>query len=456
MSRISVLKFGSTALRSATDLSLAVAEIYREWRLGRRVLAVVSTSGDTADELLKRAEQLGLPPDCQALSQALERSGIPSTLLDPTEFSPHELADARLNHALDNGVAVLPGHIDRQESRVLTETVAPPLRVALLGCGTVGGGVLAHLLARPALFAVTGVAVRDLDRKRDPDVPRHLLTRDPAALVEREADVVVELVGGLEPAWSLIARALDRGRHVVTANKALLADDVELLSEFARRRGVSLRYSASVGGALPALETVRRLADAGRVRRISGVLNGTCNFVLDRCAAGASFDQAVAEACAAGYAEAEPRLDLDGTDTAQKLSLLARAAFGQPIHWKRIARRGIDVLDRRIVAEAARRGRVTRLVACCERDGAGVLRASVQPMDLPPDHPFAKTMGAGNALGVELEGGDLVTLSAQGAGRWPTAESVLADLCDLLPESALPGTAGVPAGAFPANGEVFA
>ena len=448
MSRISVLNVPCCE----ADLRFFVHDVYREFRQGRRVLAVVSRSGDTSDDLLKRAEQLGLPPQPEATAArlfalALERSGLPVTLLDPTDFGPLDPLDARLAHALEQGIVVVPGPAGEAEpTRARTFPARPPLRVALLGCGTVGGGVLAHLLARPGQFAVTGVAVRDVDRVRVPAVPRHLLTRDPAELVEREADVVVELLGGQEPAWSLITRALALGRHVVTANKALLADDVELLTELARRRGVSLRYSASVGGTLPALETVRRLAGSGRVRRISGVLNGTCNFVLDRCAAGASFDQAVAEACAAGYAEAEPGLDLDGTDTAQKLSLLARVAFEQPLHWKNIARRGIDRLDPSAVAEAARRGRVTRLVATCERSGERGLRANVQPLDLPPDHPFATTTGAGNALGVELEGGDLITLAAQGAGRWPTAESVLADLCDLLPES--PGSAGILAGSF--------
>ncbi len=196
--------------------------------------------------------------------------------------------------------------------------------------------MLARLLALPALFQVIGVAVRDLGRVREPEVPRRLLTRDPAALLAREADVVVELLGGREPAHELIARALDGGRHVVTANKALLAGEVENLSERARRRGVSLRFSAAVGGALPALEAVRRAAAAGRVQAITGVLNGTCNFVLDRCAAGASFAEAVK---------------------------LARDAFGVSLPWESIPRRGIADLDERAAAEAARRGRRLRLVA---------------------------------------------------------------------------------------------
>ena len=322
-----------------------------------------------------------------------------------------------------------------REAAEIDHAVRPPLRVALLGCGTVGGGVLARLLAAPGLFQVTGVAVRDLGRDRDPAVPRGLLTGDPAALVEGEADVVVELLGGREPAHWLIARALDRGLHVVTANKALLAGEVDALAERASRRGVSLRFSAAVGGALPALEAVRRAAASGRVRGVAGVLNGTCNFVLDRCAAGASFPEAVALARDAGYAEADPTLDLDGSDSAQKLSLLIREAFGETVPWEEIPRRGIADLDVRALAAAARKGRRVRLVASCERSETG-LSAGVRPFDLPPDHPFAGIAGAENALLIELEGGDRVRIAARGAGRWPTTEAVLADLHDLAAETA--------------------
>jgi homoserine dehydrogenase len=227
---------------------------------------------------------------------------------------------------------------------------------------------------------------------------------------------------------------------VVTANKALLAEEVETLAELAARRGVSLRYGAAVGGALPALETVRRAAASGRVRGIAGVLNGTCNFILDRCAAGASFSDAVSLARVAGYAEADPTLDLDGSDAAQKLALLIREAFGETVPWASIPRRGIADLDERALAEAVHKGRKVRLVASCERAEQG-LRASVQPFDLPPGHPFAEITGAENALLVELEGGDRIRIAARGAGRWPTAEAVLADLYDLAAE-AVPAAEG--------------
>jgi homoserine dehydrogenase len=493
MSHTIVLKFGGSVLRSESDLPLAVHEIYREWRAGRRVAAVVSAFGATADDLLKKAEQLGLPPQREGLAAllatghsasaalltlALDRSGIPVTLLDssqiglvtqgdPLDADPVAVDAPSLARELERAVVVVPGFSGRdalgrptllgrggaeRTARFLACRLgascrriegaeglqAPPrrapLRVTLLGCGTVGGGVLARLLAQPSLFQVTGVAVRELGRVRAPAVPRRLLTDDPAALLERDSDVVVELMGGTDPARGLISWALHLGRHVVTANKALLADDLETLSERAGRRGGSLRFSAAVGGALPALETVRRAASLEPVRSIAGVLNGTCNFVLDRLAEGSSFAGAVKLAREAGYAEADPTLDVDGSDAAQKLSLLAREAFGELLPWRGISRRGIDAIDERAVAEAARRGRRVRLVASCERGPDG-LRASVQPLELPPDHPLARPRGAGNALAVELRSGEVLALEARGAGRWPTTEAVLADLHDLAAES---------------------
>jgi homoserine dehydrogenase len=286
------------------------------------------------------------------------------------------------------------------------------------------------------------VAVRDLGRAERSWVPRHLLVRDPAALVEREADVVVELFGGIEPARSLIVRALELGRAVVTANKALLAEEIGPLSRLASRRGVALRCSASVGGALPALEAVRRAALSGRIEAVSGVLNGTCNYILDRIGEGMSLDEAVAAAQEAGFAEADPLLDLDGSDAAQKLALLAREAFGTALDWRRIPRRGLTGLDRSVLDAVARRGRAVRLVASCERTAAG-LRASVQPLEIPLDHPFARLRGADNALRIEHRSGETLDLTARGAGRWPTTEAVFADLYDLLAERSQAGRSGV-------------
>jgi homoserine dehydrogenase len=420
-SQLRVLKLGRCA-----DLTRAVHAIYREWRAGRRVLAVAA-SGPAGDDLLKRAEQLGLPPRSGAtpaslLARALHRSGLPATLLEPSQLS---VLSRRLEAG--HGIVVVPGSDDSEPSRP-QHASRPPLRVTLLGCGSVGGGVLIHLLSRPEIFHVTGVLVRDLSRDRGPGVPRHLLTTDADELLAREADVVVELLGGREPARRLIRQALGLGRSAVTANKALLAEEIGSLSALASYQGVSLLHSASVGGALPALEAVRRAASRGRVRRISGVLNGTCNFVLDRCVAGRPFAAAVADAQAAGYCEVDPALDLDGSDTAQKLTLLAREAFGISLPWIQIPREGIEGFEGKPPV-----GRAVRLIAACERTGEG-LTASVRPVELPSDHPFARAAGAGNALRIEMEKGSVIDLAAQGAGRWPTSEAVMADLGDLLEE----------------------
>jgi homoserine dehydrogenase len=422
-----VLAFSASALRSEADLPRAVHAIYREWRAGHRVVAAVPALG-ISDSLLQRAQQLGLPPQPGALpallTLALDQSGLPATLLEIRQ-TPDPFAD----------IQVLPVASLHSAGEIGLPPARPvaPLRVALLGCGTVGGGVLARLLALPELFRVAGVAVRDRERAVRRGVPRDLLARSPEALVERDADVVVELLGGIEPARTLIVRALELGRSVVTANKALLAAEIGPLTRLAARRGVALSASASVGGALPALEAVRRAAAAGRIQAISGVLNGTCNYVLDRVASGLGFDEAVAAAQENGFAEADPLLDLDGSDAAQKLALLAREAFGAALDWRRIPRRGLSVFDRAGLAAAARRGRTVRLVASCERTAAG-LRATVQPLEVALDHPFARTRGADNALRIESRSGEVTDLAARGAGRWPTTEAVLADLGDLAAE----------------------
>jgi homoserine dehydrogenase len=298
----------------------------------------------------------------------------------------------------------------------------PPLRVALLGCGTVGGGVLRHLLDRPERYAVAGVAVRDPSR-RPSEVPVQLLmTAD--ALVSGLPEVLIEVAGGLavEP-W--LRDALRRGIDVVTANKALLATRGAALREDALAGRARLLASAAVGGALPVLERVRRLAPRG-VRSVRAVLNGTSTFVLDRLAAGEGLAAAVAAARELGFAEADPRLDLDGTDAAQKLALLLEEAFpGCPALAVRV--RGIDAaLEARI---HARRG-TWRLVAQATRDGAGV-QARVGVRRLREDDFLARSTGAGCALEVLLADGEIVRACAQGAGRWPTAEAVLADLEDL-------------------------
>jgi homoserine dehydrogenase len=315
------------------------------------------------------------------------------------------------------------------------ETSPKRLRVALLGCGTVGGGVYERLTALPGLFEVTGIAVRDLSRARVPRVSKNLLTLDAEELIASPCDVVVELIGGTERASVLVNSALQLGRHVVTANKALIAGEGEQLQSIERANGVTLRASAAVGGAMPALEAIECARATGEISAFHGVLNGTTNFVLDQLARGEDLQNAIQAAQRAGYAEADPTLDLDGTDAAQKLILLARAAFGVSLPLAKISQRGIEHLSPGVLREVRKRGCAIRLVASCRSNAAG-LEARVAPVELPIDHPFSQLKGAENGLIVETENGARPIVCGTGAGRWPTTEAVIADLlairCELL------------------------
>jgi homoserine dehydrogenase len=308
-----------------------------------------------------------------------------------------------------------------------SETTPKRLRVALLGCGTVGGGVYERLAALPELFEVIGVAVRDLSRARVPRVPENVLTLDADELIANPCDVVIELIGGTERASVLANRALQLGRHVVTANKALIAAEGEKLQAVANANGVTLRASAAVGGAMPALEAIECARATGVISAFYGVLNGTTNFVLDQLARGEELQNAIRAAQRAGYAEADPTLDLDGTDAAQKLILLARAAFGVSLRLAKISQRGIEHLSAEVFREVRKRGCTIRLVASCRSNAEG-LEARVAPVELPIDHPFARLKGAENGLIIETENGAKRIVCGTGAGRWPTTEAVMADL----------------------------
>jgi homoserine dehydrogenase len=237
--------------------------------------------------------------------------------------------------------------------------------------------------------------------------------------------VVVELIGGLEPARALIATALGRGCDVVTANKALLASDTELI-RLAAVKGRTIRCSAAVGGGTPALESVRVARETSTISAISGVINGTTNFILDELADGASFSSAVKRAQDLGYAEADPTLDLNGTDAAQKLILLAREAFDVDIPLTASRRKGID-------EQTTSQTGLVRLVAECRRVKTG-FETTVTPVHLEPTHPLAQVKGVSNRLLIETTDGQVHVITGRGAGRWPTTEAVLADLIELVAE----------------------
>jgi homoserine dehydrogenase len=292
----------------------------------------------------------------------------------------------------------------------------------------VGGGVYRRLAALPELFSVLAVGTRNFEQAVDGGVPVKVLTHNLEALVAEPVDVVVELLGGTEPAQTLITAALRRGRNVVTANKALLADDLIRLQRLASNNAM-LRYSAAVGGVMPALETIRR-ARKSPLSSISGVLNGTTNFILDEIANGCDFSEALLAAQQNGYAERDPKLDLDGTDAAQKLLLIARAAFDIDLPLGSIEKHGIENLEPKKIREAKNYGRITLLVAECRRESRCFV-ASVSPIELPLDHPLACATGVENRLLIESQNGNSWEIGGRGAGRWPTTEAVLSDLFDL-------------------------
>jgi len=306
----------------------------------------------------------------------------------------------------------------------------PPTRVGLLGLGTVGLGVYRLLQACPDLFEVAGIAVRDPARHAG-DAPAALLTTNATAVVDA-ADVVVEAIVGVEPAASLATRALAAGKAMVSANKALVAGRGRELARLAARHDTALRYSATVGGAVPVLETAAQLAATGRLRSIDGALNGTTGFVLDRMAEGHSLAEAVRRAQAEGLAEADPSHDLEGIDLEAKLRVLSRVAFGREAEI--VSRTGIERVRPASRGDGGEEGCV-RLVGRLQLAGRTV-RGTVAPERLPSAHPLGGLRDEQNGVVFHLDGEPPVVLRGKGAGRWPTAESVMADLFDLARERA--------------------
>ena len=326
------------------------------------------------------------------------------------------------------------------------------VRVALLGCGVVGSEVAVALAPGSASVAalsarvgaelkLVGIAVRELDAPRRDGVDRSLLTDDADALVAR-ADVVVELIGGIEPARTLIGSAIGAGASVVTANKALLAEQGPALHAAAAAAGVTVHYEAAVAGAIPIIAPLRTSLAGDRVRRVLGIVNGTTNYVLDAMdTSGADLADAVADAQALGYAEADPTADVEGHDAAAKAALLARLAFHAAVPLEAVHREGISGVTAADVASAREEGMVVKLLAIAERceggtadqphhhdaDGQG-LQVRVHPAMVPRTHPLAGVREAFNAIFVEAEAAGELMFYGRGAGGAPTSSAVLGDL----------------------------
>jgi homoserine dehydrogenase len=546
-----VLKFGSSVLRSAGDLHVAVDEIYRQWRGRRRVLAVVSAFEGVTDQLIAEvADGLGAEsPEATAayvatgeqrtaalLLGSLLKFGIPSRMIDPREIgliaegsflestpvrvdvaaldqlwneypvlvlpgfyginaegrtalfgrggsdlsalfiaaalgaecrlrkdvtgvydadpassrSAHQFSALSWERAIQvAGPLIQPKALRYAQTRSLSFEVgrpnevsstrvghthdewatatssSKPIGIALVGCGAVGRGVYEAVRRYRQSFDLRHVVVRDVGGYTDIE---HL-TSDPSVVSDPAVDVVIICTTGTALAYPLIASALDAGKFVITANKAAVAAHGKSLAAHTRGENRKLWYSAAVGGALPALETLETLAALeSRVVEIRGIINGTCGVVLDEWAAGKTRDDAVAVAQAAGFAEANPARDLSGRDSADKLALMAEAAFGHWLAPEDIPTMGIDTISGdpkgyRLVARARR---------CRESDHAkSPITASVAP-ELPPPYSFlGQARGPENRLEIELETGEVIRVRGQGAGRWPTTVSIIGDLHQL-------------------------
>ena len=368
----------------------AASAVYREVRRGRRVVAVACGGADATLRLSRALDAIGVVANRPAPGEAVLGGGV----------------------TIVAGPEAVPGRTRLGQERVL--------RVALAGCGVVGGGVLPRLLA-DRRFEVVGVLVRAPDKVRDTDIPAGLAVSDPAALLAREPDILVEAISDASTGLALIRAALTRGIDVVSANKQAVGADLSALLELAAAGEARLLYSASVGGGAPLIETVRRARDHGAVVRIEAVLNGTCNFILNRLADGQPFADALTAAGAAGFAEADPSADLTGLDAAAKLVILSHEALqGRPAV-DAVAR---DALGPDVSLPA---GRVRQLARLDVRTGEiGVTLRSVDG-----DPLFADLEDEWNALRVTTGDGRVFTARGRGAGRTPTAESVWADLTDL-------------------------
>ena len=551
---ICVLKFGSSVLRSPSDLPDVVAEVYRHLRSGSAPVVVVSAFRGRTDQLHRLARDVA-PGSCArsallgsgeleaaaAVAVALERSGLAAQYIEPfrigitasgnrEESWPATVDPQAIREALDSHVIpVVPGYVasgedgsphllgrggsdltaiglgaalhaktllikgsgaiyewdpaepgprpkrfitlgfddllalgDRvvqsravayaKEKQVeftvtglrgtdsshivrstkhakLSETDAQPTitprRIALFGLGVIGGGVAELLIREPTRFEVIGALVRDIGKARAGNIGTIRITTDVNELLEAKPDLVVEAIGGVSESFDLALQAIRSNADYVTANKALLAKHGAQLQEVADEFGRRIIASAAVGGALPVLELAHKAKATGSVVKVRGILNGTTNFILARHQRGHSLAEATDRARESGYAEADVRGDLDGTDASQKLVLLARA-LGCSLDSERDVHR--EPLTESTIT--SRPGLLRRQVAELDLSESEPI-ASVRLLDLRPDDLLVVD-GAGNAIEFILEDGTTLYAQAQGAGRWPTAQSVLADIDDLL------------------------
>ena len=407
--------FGVVTLgRGGTDLSA----VFFADRLGaHRVRLIKDVDGVYAEDPAKnpntqRFAQLDYARATQASAGLIQEKAIRAA-----EASDVLIEIASLAQDGETAIAKLPIKLAPRPKK-------PKLRVALLGCGAVGAGVLAHLKHWEDRFEVNPVLVRHPMRYAE----QGNFTSEPDHALAGDVDIVVELLGGADYPVGLTLPALKSGAHLVTANKAAVAKHYDELCEAAKQGGSLLYFSGAVGGGTPVIERLRQLK--GKVVSVEGVMNGTSNFLLDRLHEGWTFDEALARARELGFAEEDPSADVDGHDAADKLSLLIREAFGAAVPPTEISKQSLREIDRTALLEAKAKGLVLKQVGRCKLVD-GKVKASVALEYLPGGHPLAKPRNEENAFLVTETSGAQHCLHAKGAGRWPTAAAVFSDIMDV-------------------------
>lgn len=400
--------------RGGTDLSA----VFFAARLdAHRVRLIKDVDGVYAEDPAKN-------PAAERFSQMsyAEAEKASSGLIQPKAIHAAEAEDVLVEvAALGSGEATTIAHLPSRKAR-------PPrperLRVALLGCGSVGAGVLSYLESRLDLFEVSPVLVRRLDHREGDS----RFTSTLSEALATKPDILVEVLGGADFAADALRSALLHGAQVVTANKSVVAKHWDSLHACEEAGGGSLRFSGAVGGGAPVLEALARLG--GEVRSVEGVMNGTCNFLLSRLGEGWSFEDAVVKAQELGFAEADPATDVDGHDAAEKLSILVREAFGAALLPERITKASLRDVTPEFAQAALARGEVLKQVGSCRLLGDGSIAAEVKVVALPASHPLASAQNEENRFLVTDSEGKVHDVFGKGAGRWPTATAVFADVMD--------------------------
>lgn len=399
--------------RGGTDLSA----VFFAAKLGaRRVRLIKDVDGVYAEDPAKN-------PEAQRFSRMsyAEAEAASNGLIQVKAIHEAKADDVLIEVAcLGSGEATQIGNFKAAKSKPLK---GERLRVSLLGCGSVGAGVLDYVKSQPDLFELGPVLVRKPNRYEGAT-----FTSDPHEVLAFAPDILVETLGGADMAAELMNHSLLEGAQVVTANKAAVAKHWDALHACAARGGGELRFSAAVGGGAPIVETLRRLG--GSVVALEGVMNGTCNYLLSRLGEDWSLADALKKAQELGFAEADPAADLDGDDAAQKLSILIREAFGVALLPERIAKHSLRDLVPSAAQEALGRGEVLKQVARCHLLADGSLEAEVQVMSLPLTHPLSVPVNEENCFLLTDAAGKVHRVFGKGAGRWPTATAVFADVMD--------------------------